>query len=182
MWAKISLILASLACAVPAMAIEASRKAPATPKQGPPFRIGGFTYSLQQGRIHMNVCGQPSCGAGSKVSYIFYAPKPGKTFAEYKAERATIEKAFRSRLPPGATIKFPPPTQRNDKSFKTFESRRVMTMPDGRKDIAVSRTILGEKFGIDLISSGSNEKQVEENLAVFIVAAMLAAVGAGDKR
>jgi hypothetical protein len=130
----------------------------------------------------MNVCGQPSCGAGSKVSYIFYAPKPGKTFAEYKAERATIEKTFKSRLIPGATIKFTTPTQKKDKLFKTFESRRVMTTPDGRKDIAVSRTILAEKFGVDLISSGNDEKQVDQNLAAFTVAAMLAAVSADGKR
>ena len=151
-------------------------------KKAPPFTVRGFTYSVLPQQIHMNICNQPSCGAGSKVSYVIYPPKPGKTFADYRAERAQIEKAFKALKSSGVTMTFAPPTERKNKLFKIFESRRIVTAPDGRKEITISRTLLASTIGIDFISTARDEKNVETNLALFMVGAIASTgIAARDK-
>lgn len=149
---------------------------------GPPFTISGFEYRLVSPATHMNDCSQPSCGIGSKVSYFFYLPTSGHTFEAYKAERKKVEDETKLRIPAGMTIKITPPSQKKDKLFTTFESRRVVTAPDGRKQVTVSRTVLAKNLGADLISSGGNEEQVDANLAQFTLAVMtVAQIRAGNK-
>ena len=182
MRAAIPLLLVLSACVLPATAQDQSPKAPpsgspsaAANQATPPFAIGGFTYHLIPPRTHMFDCSQPSCGAGSKVSYIFYAPKPDMTFDDYKAGRAIVDEQIKSRIPTGMSLKITPPTQSQDKVFTIFESRRIVTAPDGRTHLTVSRTLLTSTVGIELISSGSDGKLVDSNLAQFTLAAMLAA-------
>ena len=185
MRAAIPLLLVLSACVLPATAQDQSPKAPssgsppAAANQAPPFAIGGFTYQLIPPRTHMFDCSQPSCGAGSKVSYIFYTPKPGMTFDDYKASRAIVDEQIKSRIPAGMTLKNTPPTQIQDKMFTIFESRRIVTAPDGRTHVTVTRTLLTSTVQIELISSGSDEKLADSNLAQFTLAAMLAAASIG---
>jgi hypothetical protein len=175
------LLLVLSICVLPATAQVPSPKAPpsgsppAANQAAIPFSVGGFTHRLIPPRTHMFDCSQPFCGAGSKVSYIFYAPKPGMTFDDYKASREMIEAAIKSRLPVGTSIKVMPSTQSQDKLFTIFESRRIVTAPDGSAQVTVSRTLVKSTVGIDLISSGSDEKLAASNLALFTLAAMLVA-------
>jgi hypothetical protein len=180
MRAAIPLLLVWSACVVPATAQDQAPKAPPSGSSpapanqlAPPFAIGGFAYHLIPPRTHTFDCSQPSCGAGSKVSYILYTPKSGMTFHDYKATRATVDEQIKSRIPAGMSVKITPPTQRQDELFTIFESRRMVTAPDGRTQATVSRTLLTSTVGIDLISSGSDEKLVDSNLAQFTIAAML---------
>ena len=73
------------------------------------------------------------------------------------------------------SVTITPPTQSQDQLFTIFESRRLVTALDGRTQTTVSRTVLTSTVAIELISSGSNEKLVDSNLAQFTLAAMLVA-------
>jgi hypothetical protein len=149
---------------------------------GPPVSISGFTYQFMPQGIHMNICNNSSCGLGSKVSYVFAAPKPGMTFGEYKAQRSIIEKELKARLPAQAGFKVRPPTQEKGKLLTTFESRRTLTMPDGEKQVTISRLLLTKTMSIELIGSGTDEKQIEMNLALFTIGTMTLAVSKDPAR
>ena len=170
-------------CALPT-STPAAAKISIVPQSrgGPPVTIGGFSYSFTPQRIHMNICDTDICGLGSKVSYVFYPAQPGLTFEAWKAQRKVIEKELKAHLPARAVFKVRPPTQSKDKVFSIFESKRTVTMPDGQTQVTISQLLLTKAMSIELISSGKEEKQVEINLALFMIGTMSIAISKDEAK
>jgi hypothetical protein len=79
------------------------------------------------------------------------------------------------RAADGVAIAFDPPQQARDKLFAIFKARRVESYPDGRKLFVVSQQLYGERLSVDVISSSSDEKAAEKNLALFMLPIIMTA-------
>ena len=154
---------------------------PVGAESGPPISVSGFSYRATGG-MHVHICNRPGCGGGSTVSYVFYPPRPVPTFQAYKSQRNRLEQELRTRMAPGVTLKFRPPTQKKDKLFSVFESRRTISAPGRSPQVTVSRTIVAKAMIIELISSAEQEKTAEVNLALFTLPAMAMAMSDGKTR
>src|SRR5215475_1034549 len=95
-------VLFALALPIAAAIGSASAQSPAAPPaatQKPPVSVSGFRYE-RDGDVHLFYCDQPACGgAGSKVSYKFYAPNTSMTLEEFRAGQGQIVKALEERTP-----------------------------------------------------------------------------------
>lgn len=155
---------------------------PVAAESGPPISVSGFSYRATGG-MHAHLCNRPSCGGqSSMVSYVFYPPSPVPTFQAYKNQRSRLEQELRAHMAPGVTIKFRPPSQKKDKLFSIFESRRTISAPGKPPQVTVSRTIVAKAMIIELISSAEKEKTAEVNLALFTLPAMAMAISDGKTR
>lgn len=142
-------------------------------KNTPPVAVGGFRYQHVPPITHMNVCEVAMCVPGSRVSYIFAAGDPHPSFERYMDERAKLEEALRSRAPAGSTIDFDPPEQTTDQIFTVFKARRVATLTDGSKFFVLSQRIHCARFTVDIVSSSTDKKAAETNMAMFALPIML---------
>ena len=154
---------------------------PVAAESGPPISVSGFSYRATGG-MHAHICNRSSCGGErSVVSYVFYPPSPVPTFQAYKSQRIRLEQELRARMP-GVTVKFKPPTQKKDKLFSVFESRRTISAPGKSALVTISRTIVAKAMIIELISTAEQEKTAEVNLALFTLPAMAMAMSDGKTR
>lgn len=174
-----------VAATVPASAQPAGQGAAAPPvAQGqnqtqpaaPPFSFAGWRHELLGNATqttHMNICAHRSCQAGSRMSYQVYAPKPGLTFEQYKAERKQIETALAAQVKDTRKLEFAPPTESKGPIFRVLEAKRFDAYPDGRKQVVISRRYLAEKVSIDFISTAGDEQAALQNLTLFEMGAMI---------
>ena len=174
-----SIFAGAAACVILVLGVGAR---PVAAESVPPISVSGFSYRAA-GAMHAHICNRQSCGGGdSMVSYVFYPPNPAPTFQAYKSQRIRLEQELRARMAPGVTIKFKPPTQKKDKLFSVFESRRTISAPGRSSQVTVSRTIVAKAMIIELISSAEQEKTAEFNLALFTIPAMAMAISDGKAR
>jgi hypothetical protein len=141
-----------------------------------PFTVEGWRYRLMNNGIHMHFCDSSACQPGSKVSYVVMPPKKNYTFAHYKEEREKIARTLRKMAPAGTRIKFAEPERTEDKLFRIFKTRREVAAPDGKTTAFLSWLLMTDKVTFDFISSASDLKKAEEQLAPFMVAGMMVAV------
>ena len=142
-----------------------------------PLAIGGFKYSSLPQGVHMFDCQDAKCGAGSKVSYVVLDPRTKMTFEDYKTQRQQLAAALRARASPGTEMIFQEPVDKSDKLFRMFQSRREIKPSAGPSMHTVSTTLIGPKLGFDIISSAGDLQMADANIDLFILAAMLLAVG-----
>jgi len=139
----------------------------------PPITIGGFAANyVSQGRIYMNVCRQPSCVPGSKVSYQFHPPEAKPNFKEFARLQKRVASHFKAQAPKGTKLKFGSPAQTRDDLFTIFTNYREMHLANGTKHFTKSMMIYGDKITISLISSSQQKMIAETNSNLFQLALM----------
>ena len=138
--------------------------------QKPPVKIGGFEYRfIPQGRIHMNVCQVENCVAGSKVSYVFYAPEETPDFEIFKLSQQRTVEAMQSRLPEGAAITLDPPEQSQEDFMTVFSATRELRAASGEVLVTQSRQYHTKDVIIAVISSSTDRRQADANGMLFAV-------------
>ena len=129
---------------------------PPSAAQPPPVAVSGWRYEQKGADTHVFHCEQPSCGAGSKVSYRVYAASNPMTL-----EQRT----------PGQRI--PLLGVDGDKGSavpRAYRARRLTVAANGASEYQVNGLLFGAKASASLISSARDEKASTDNYAKFMVA------------
>lgn len=141
-----------------------------TPEAEPPVAIRGFAHQFMvQGRVHMNVCQETECVAGSRVSYVLNPPETDPDFEEFKRAQEMVAIHLRSRFPKGTTLSLGTPEQSNDGAFTVFTSFREMRSAAGQSLFTKSTIIFADNATMSVISSSMDRKAVDANSALFQV-------------
>ena len=139
----------------------------------PPVSVKGWRYDRAANDVHMFRCEQPSCGAGSKVSYRFYPAGTPMTLAQFREGQDQIVKALDQRTPGQRTTILGVDGDKGTAVPRMFKARRLTVSPKGVNEYQVSGMLFGSRAAASLISSASDEKVGNDNYAVFAVAVML---------
>jgi hypothetical protein len=142
-------------------------------QNAPPVAVGGFRYQHISPHTHMNVCEAAKCVPGSRVSYILAPGNFNPSFERYKDERERVAEALRGRAPAGSTISFDPPEQTTGRIFTLFKSRRADMLADGKKSFVLSQRLHSAHLPADIISSSTDNKAAEANMALCTLPIML---------
>ncbi|WP_441237129.1 hypothetical protein [Bradyrhizobium sp. 930_D9_N1_4] len=166
-------LLSLLAAMVLASGSAFAQAPKSQPDRGPPFSVGGFRYELRPNDVHMFVCGQPGCGAQSRVSYRLYAPGNTMTLEQFREEQAQIVKVLEQRTPGQKISILGIDGDSGTKVPRLFKARRLMVKPDGTREYQVSGWRFGARGAASLISSADTEKASSDNFAQFAIWVML---------
>jgi len=128
--------------------------------------VSGWRYSKLPPQMHMNLCEADFCVKGSKVSYIFFAPRKDYTLRQFKTERAKVAAMLADRMA-GVAYDYDEATETNDGVFQILELRRRETHPNGQKINVISSLVLTEKMSIEVISSSQDARAANDNLTLF---------------
>lgn len=134
----------------------------------PPVTIGGFEYRfIPKGQIHMNLCRADSCGPGSKVSYVLYAPVENPDFDSFKRSQDRTVAALQARAREGTTITLEAPEQSRDELMTVFSIFREMRPESGKVLVTKSSAFFLKTITISVISSSTDKKTADANSALF---------------
>jgi hypothetical protein len=143
----------------------------------PPFTISAWRYQLLNRRIHMHFCASAACEPGSKVSYTVSSPRKRLSFTQYKDTQFKLMQTLKKMAPPGMRINLAEPEQHKNKLSLIFKAKRVHILPNGKRTAFLSWLVMADRVTFDFISSASTLKKAEEQLAPFVIAGMMVAVG-----
>ncbi len=144
-----------------------SLPAPPSTSVGPPVSVSGWRYERVGADSHIFHCEQPSCGAGSKVSYRLYPSGNAMTLEQFRGEQDKIVKALEQRTPGQKITIVAVDGDKGSAVPRMFQARRLKVAPDGAREYQVSGMLFGEKANASLISSSLNEKTGNANYAQF---------------
>lgn len=148
-----------------------------TPEKTPPISVKGFLYEyLPRGSIHMNVCKEQACKAGSKVSYYLAAPISASGYNEFKANLQKVVDILQDGASKGTRIKIGKFTRKENRFFTAFVGYREIQAPGKATQITRSMSVFTKRVFISLISTSTSRKLVEINGDTFL-AGLLAAAG-----
>lgn len=146
----------------------------ATPR--PPVAVSGWRYERGDSDVHIFHCEQSGCGAGSKVSYRFYAPGNLMTLEQFRGDQQQIVKALEQRTPGLRMTIMGIDGDSGTAVPRLFKARRLAVAPSGVSEYQVSGFLFGAAASASLISSSRDEKASNANYALFAVAVMLVLV------
>jgi hypothetical protein len=174
-WIGIALVGLLLAAPVHGAVAESTIQIGPSSPGGPPVAVGpDWRYERRGADVHMFICEQQSCDRSSRVSYRLYVRNDTMTLAAYRREQETVVKALQERAPPGTQIAILSIEGDDGASFpRMYKAKRLMTLPDGRKEYVISSLLLGQGSSASLISSSLDQKATDANHAVFALAVML---------
>jgi hypothetical protein len=147
--------------------------APPTATPRPPVSVGGWRYEVRGADVHMFLCEQTACGAGSKVSYRLYAAGNPMTLEQFRDGQQQIVKALEERTPGQKITIIGVDGDKGTAVPRMFKARRLMVAPNGTSEYQVSGWLFGTRASATLISSAREEKTSNDNYAIFAVAVML---------
>ncbi|KWV60662.1 hypothetical protein AS156_28320 [Bradyrhizobium macuxiense] len=136
--------------------------------------MSGWSYKLDQrsgSDVHVFRCEQPSCGAGSKVTYRLYAADNPMTLDQFRESQTQIIKALEQRKP-GQRITLIGVDGAKATAPRMFRARRLTVTPDGVSEYQVNGLLFGTRASASLISSARDEKASNDNYAKFAAAVM----------
>ena len=154
--------------------VASAQSPPAAAPQAPPISVSGWSYKLDQrsgSDVHIFRCEQPSCGAGSKVTYRLYAADNPMTLDQFRESQTQIIKALEQRKP-GQRITLIGVDGSKATAPRMFRARRLTVTPDGASEYQVNGLLFGTRASASLISSARDEKASNDNYAKFAAAVM----------
>jgi hypothetical protein len=154
-------------------AVSAQPSIPSAATPGPPVSVSGWRYERGGSDVHVFHCEQPSCGAGSRVSYRFYAPGNSMTLEQFRGEQEQVVKALEQRAPGQKITIIGIDGDRGSAVPRMFQARRLKVAADGANEYQVSGMLFGANASASVISSSPNQKASNANYAQFAVAVML---------
>ena len=133
-----------------AYSARAQSPKPETPvSDGPPVAIGGWHYTKGANEVHLFDCENPSCVAGSRVSYRFYAAGTTMALAQYRSEQEMVVNALQQRAAPGTKITIVAIEGDDvDTLPRMYKARRLTIRPDGSQEHVHSGLLMGEKASV----------------------------------
>jgi len=149
-----------------------SAVAPAAP-QAPPISVSGWSYQRSGADVHVFHCEQPSCGAGSKVTYRLYAANNPMTLQQFRDSQDQIIKALEQRKPGQKITLLGVDGAKGSALPRMYRARRLTVTSDGVSDYQVNGLLFGAQASASLISSAHDEKASNDNYAKFAAAVML---------
>ncbi|WGS23128.1 MULTISPECIES: hypothetical protein [unclassified Bradyrhizobium] len=169
-----SLLLALFTVAGIGGASAQSSPAPTAGPQAPPVSVSGWSYHRGGSDVHIFHCEQPSCGAGSKVTYRLYAANNPMTLQQFRASQDQIIKALEQRKPGQRITLLGVDGAKGTAVPRMYRARRLTVTPDGTSEYQVNGLLFGTRASASLISSAHDEKASNDNYAKFAAAVMLA--------
>jgi len=169
-----SLLLALFTAGGIGGAAAQSSPAPTAGSQAPPASVNGWSYQHGGSDVHIFRCEQPSCGAGSKVTYRLYAAKNPMTLQQFRESQDQIIKALEQRKPGQRITLLGVDGAKGTAVPRMYRARRLTVTPDGTSEYQVNGLLFGTRASASLISSARDEKASNDNYAKFAAAVMLA--------
>lgn len=142
----------------------------------PPASVSGWRYQLDQrsgSDVHIFHCEQPSCGAGSKVTYRLYAANNPMTLQQFRESQGQIIKALEQRTPGQKITLLGVDGDKGTKLPRMYKARRLTVTSSGASEYQVNGLLFGGRGSASLISSARDEKASNDNYAKFAAAVML---------
>jgi hypothetical protein len=164
-----SLLLVLLTAAGTGAASAQSAPPPST-MQPPPVAVSGWRYERSGPDTHVFHCEQPTCGAGSKVSYRLYAANNPMTLDQFRASQDQIIKALEQRKPDQKITLIGVDGGKGAATPRMYRARRLTVAPNGVSEYQVNGLLFGAKASASLISSARDEKASNDNYAKFMLA------------
>lgn len=131
--------------------------------------MSGWRYERSGADTHVFRCEQPSCGAGSKVSYRVYAAGNPMTLDQFRDSQGQIIKALEQRTPGQRITLLGVDGDKGAALPRKFRARRLTVTPDGVSEYQVNGLLFGAKASASLISSARDEKASNDNYAKFML-------------
>ena len=143
---------------------------PSVAKQPPPVAVSGWRHETSGTDGHVFHCEQPSCGAGSKVSYRLYPAGNAMTLDQFRDSQDQIVKALEKRTPGQRITILGVDGDKGTAVPRTFRARRLTVAANGASEYQVNGLVFGARASASLISSAGNEKISTDNYAKFMLA------------
>jgi hypothetical protein len=143
---------------------------PPSTTQPPPVAVSGWRYERSGPDTHVFHCEQPTCGAGSKVSYRLYAANNPMTLDQFRASQDQIIKALEQRKPDQKITLIGVDGGKGAATPRMYRARRLTVAPNGVSEYQVNGLLFGAKASASLISSARDEKASNDNYAKFMLA------------
>jgi hypothetical protein len=165
-----SLSLALLTAAGIGGASAQSAPPPPSANEPSPVAMNGWRYEHSGADTHVFRCDQPSCGAGSKVSYRLYPAGNSMTLDQFRESQGQIVKALQQRTPGQQITILGVDGDKGTAVPRMFRARRLTVKSDGVNEYQVNGLLFGAKASASLISSARDEKASKDNYAKFMLA------------
>lgn len=138
--------------------------------QPPPVAVKGWRHERSGADGHVFHCEQPSCGAGSKVSYRLYPAGNAMTLDQFRDSQDQIVKALEKRTPGQRISILGVDGDKGTAVPRAFRARRLTITQAGAREYQVNGLLFGAGASASLISSASSEKVSNDNYAKFALA------------